>query len=43
MGTRELQDSGTRKLWDSGTCDLGNGGSDKQTTPEFFAEVVKYD
>ena len=33
---------GTRKRCESGTWDVGTRGCDKQTTPDFFAEFVKY-
>jgi len=45
VGTRGRGDVGT---WDTSTCrdlrtwDVGTGGHDKQTSPDFCAEFVKY-
>ena len=47
-GMRRRGEVGTWGRQDSGTCgdlrtwDIGTGGRDKQTTPEFCAEFVKY-
>ena len=45
--TRELGDAGTRRNEDVGrerlrlgTWDVGTGGRNKQTTPDFYAEFV---
>ena len=38
-GTWGLRDV---RMWDSRTWDIGTGGRDKQTSPDFSAEFVKY-
>ena len=38
--TRELWNAGTQKRWDLGMWDIGTQGRDKQTPPDFFAEVA---
>ena len=48
VGMRGLEDSGMRGRWDAGTFstggrkDVGSRGRDKETTPDFCAEFVKY-
>ena len=45
VGMRGRRDVGTwdaSTRWDSRTQDEGTGGRDKQTSPDFYTEFVKY-